>query len=866
MAWRRRVKARTRARQQAQAHKLGNLTLPSFDMTAPFTQGRLTLPTADTASAAPSAPSGTPQANQAAPIMPVQAQALTPPPRPGAQPVPADTRLAPRPATPPPATWIEPVAAMAEPTILLRTDPDVGLAAFRAGPEMLVVLDAPINFRAPAVGLDPVFAQLDSQRTQDATVIRIPMPLGTLRLARTARGWLVTEGSPPDSITAIVPRLIKSGPVTASIQFPASDPSRVVTVVNPQTGDRLLVGTQGLPGQAVPTPWQQAKFGLMPTLQGVVVAAISDDIRFGRDTGGFTLTTGPQADSTIIQDADRQTSNTPIAGAISRLFDIPNGTAADLARELDKRIQAAGDAHALARSEPRLRVAEVMIALGMDVEAQSVIDVALAADPALLDKPRAIGLRAVAATLAGRFDEARPLTDPRLTGSTEIELWRAFLNASQDQPTAGDAHSLSAGLPLVLAYPPTLRDRLLPTALETMALHGQAEAAQAILKTLPNDRTLDLARAMVLEMTNQPAGALQAYDQVAKSSDRLRRYTAEVRAAELRIKSGQLDARAGADVLDRALLGWRGPSQELALRTRIAALRRQVGQWREALTVLRDGRNAFPEDHAQMDRELADTFAAFIADDAVRNLSPSAFVALYDANADLVRDIAWTPRTGTALVDRLVGLGLQGRAEPILMRLVVQSTDPARRAGLGERLADLRMTMNAPDSAFAALAETAPPADVAINPAMMEARQLLYAHAESERGNKDTALTMLSALGTAKADAARADIYAARKDWPHTLAALTDWEQKAISTSDLTEDQQAMVARIAVAATLSEDAATLTRVAAKYGTAMAKGRSSGLFRLLTSAPVQDKDDLPRAFAEIQLARQVQGSLDATVSP
>ena len=241
-----------------------------------------------------------------------------------------------------------------------------------------------------------------------------------------------------------------------------------------------------------------------------------------------------------------------------------------------------------------------------------------------------------------------------------------------------------------------------------------------------------------------------------------------MRAAELRIQSGQLDARAGADVLDRALLGWRGAKQELALRTRIAALRRQAGQWKEALSVLRDGRDAFPEDHAPIDRELAATFAAFVADDSVHGLQPSEFVALYDQNADLVRDIAWTEQTGTALVDRLIGLGLQGRAQPVMERLVAQSTDPVQRARLGARLADLRMTLDDPDGAIAALAETVPPAHAAIAPAMMEARQLLYAHAESERGNKDAALAMLSTLQTAKADAARADIYTARKDWPQT--------------------------------------------------------------------------------------------------
>ena len=326
-------------------------------------------------------------------------------------------------------TWIEPVAGAPVPTILLRTGPEVGLAAFRAGSEVVVVLDTPIDFRAPLVGLDPAFAQLNVRRTEDATVIRIPMASGTLSMARSARGWVVMAASGSGNGAGIVPRLIKSGSVTTRIRFPASEPTRVVTVVDPRTGGRLLVGTQGAAGQAVPTAWQQAKFDLLPTLQGVVVAAISDDMRLRAEADGFTLSTGPQADSPIMQDADRQDSNAPIAGAMSRFFDIPNGSAEQLSHELDQRIRAAGNAHALARSEPRLRVAEVMLALGMDVEAQSVIDVAASADPALMNTPRAIGLRAVASVLAGRLDEAGPLADARLNGSTEIELWRGFVQA-----------------------------------------------------------------------------------------------------------------------------------------------------------------------------------------------------------------------------------------------------------------------------------------------------------------------------------------------------------------------------------------------------------------------------------------------------
>jgi hypothetical protein len=869
------------------AEKIVRLTLPSFDMTALFERSGeqlIVVPRINdsTQASAPSVPAPAsvaavtstpaPAGNTAAHVATSSAAAA---PHPDARPRPAEPNVA-RQATgeaePVSAisttayTWILPVANATKPTILLRTGPDTGLAAFRAGAEIVLVLDAPIDFRAPAVGLDPAFAQLSSQRTEDATVIRIPMASEALGLSRAARGWLVTAGSEPASPVKIVPELVGNRSVATSIRFPAAEPARVVTVIDPQTGDQLLVGTQDTAGQAVTIGWQQAKFSLLPTLQGVVVEAVSNDMRLRSEKDGFTLSTGLQAGEPIIPNSDVKGAGGSAANTASRLFVLPNGSTRELAAELEARIRAASSAPELARSEQRLRVAEAMLALGMDVEAQSVLDIAAAADPALLNTPRAMALGAIAAILAGRFDHAGALDDPRLKGSHEIQLWRGFRQAVEDEATAADAQSLADGLPLVLTYPQTLRDRLLPKILETMALNGQAAPAQSVLKSLPDDQDLDLARAMVLEMTNQTAAALQAYDRIANGSDRLRRYTAEVRAIELRMKSGQLDARAGPDALDRDLFAWRGPRQELALRTRIAALRRQTGQWREALAVLRDGRDAFPEDHAQMDRELATTFTAFIGDPSAKELSPSEFVALYDQNADIVRDINWSNKTGTKLVDRLMRLGLQGRAEPVMVNLLAQAADPAERARLGERLADLRMTLNDPAGAIASLADTAPPATVTIDPNLAEARQLLYAHGETERGDQDAALTMLRELGTAKADAARADIYIARKDWPQTVAALTAWEKKAISTPDLTDKQQAMVMRLAVAATLSSDTATLDRLAGTYGPAMSKGKSAAFFRLLTSAPIRDAADLPRATAEMQLAQQLASNPGAMEAP
>ena len=632
-------------------------------------------------------------------------------------------------------------------------------------------------------------------------------------------------------------------------------PSRVVTVMDPQSGGRLLVGTQAAAGQGIADPLQQKQYTLLPSLQGVVVAFTSDDMQLRREGAGFTLSAGSQPGATLVADGNLQSAGSTDVVPVSQLLDIPAGTIQVLSRKLAEDVVLAAKAPAQARSEPRLRVAATMTALGMGAEAQSVLDVASADDPAFKDAPRTIGLRAIASILAHRDQEADPLSDPRLTGTDEIAMWRALLHVARDQATVSDGRALRAALPVLQTYSPTLRDRLLPTALETMALNGEAEATQAALDAQPDRQDLDLARAMTFEALNQPESALKLYDQVALRSSRLPRYRALVRAVELRMKNATLDAKGGADALDRALFAWRNAREELPLRLTIAKLRRQAGQWPEAMTVLREGRSVFPDDHAQIDEEIAATFNALFAGDAAQRMAPAEFVALYDKNLDLLQTMDWTEAVATKLIDRLVDLGLQGRAEPVLVRLLAQASEPSRRVALGARLAALRMSMDDPAGAIAALSETAAPAGA--DATIMAQRQLLYARAESARGNKDVAIAMLNQLDSEAADEQLAEIHTLKKDWPRALAALTSLERRAAIDPDRpTARQQALVMRIAEAATLGSDSATLARMTSTYGAAMAKSGSAPLFRLMGSAPVRAPQDLPRAYDEIDLAQKL----------
>ena len=741
-----------------------------------------------------------------------------------------------------------------EPAIFVPMDSHAGAAAFRRGGEMVLVFDVPAALSVAAIRSDPVFGSAVVQTTGDTTVIRIPLPsAASLHLARSGEGWEVTAIAAVEPVMGIEPRLVDDPQGQPRMRLSASRSSRVVTIIDPPTGARLLVGTQLEGGQGVAIGRSLVQFSLLPTVQGVVVSVVSDDIGMREDRDGFIMFAGARSGGAILSSnnlpavASRGTTET------SRLFTMVDAPIAVLSQALQEQTMAASTAPILGRSQPRVAVAVKMLGLGMGVEALSVLDVAVADDPPLGETLPAIALHAMAGILAGRPEAAAAIDDPRLNGNDEMTLWRAVRGAGLEEACATCAHDFVTRMPLLLSYPQQLRARLLPPALETMALGGQAAAAQQVLKTMPDNADLDLARGMAEEMTAANDVALATYDRVARRSDRLDRYRALTRSVGIHLARRDIGPAQAADALDKLLYGWRGDVRELALRIKMADLRRQVGQWREAIGLLRDAQAAFPEERPRILGEMTGTLAAMLDSKASERLPPAEFVALYDENADLLREGPWAERALGKLADNLIALDLPARAVPVLTQMLDQSSDPTGKAQVGARLAAVQLSANAPDAAIAALAESDSPA---LAPDLKERRQILLARADAARGDKDKALIALRDLVTPAAVDLRATILTETADWPAATTALLELVRHSLpaAPAPLDETQQKLVMRLANAATLASDKATIGQLAADRSAAMAAGTFANAFHLLTSPSIRTTADIPRALRELRASK------------
>ena len=416
-------------------------------------------------------------------------------------------------ATPPPAgatPAAEPTALVASPVTLppetkgsafsLPCSGDVGAAVFRRGGETMLVFDDRRPIDMSALRSDAAFAGARVELLPAGTLIRVTPPPGTaVTLTRTPQSWTVAALAAPPQPAPFIP---EAG--DASLSVAARDPGSVLAVADPVTGGTLLVGTQRQSGQAMLALRRTAQFTLLPTAQGVVVVPLADTVALRAVPNGFALTTAPDPLAVSRGDADLLGD----AAALTHRFEFPALPNDQLIRQLSAQIAAAAAEPLLARGPKRRAAAITMIGLGMGAEAEALLQLTAADDPRQAASADVIGLTAVAAMLAGRPAEADGIDDPRLTGTDEVVLWRALRAAMRDDTSPVAAIALASTAPLLLSYPPPIRDRMLPLAVEAMVQGGANTAAAALLTQSKGLPGLDLARAMLAQAKGDTDAAL----------------------------------------------------------------------------------------------------------------------------------------------------------------------------------------------------------------------------------------------------------------------------------------------------------------------------------------------------------------------
>ncbi len=735
--------------------------------------------------------------------------------------------------------------------VILPFSTAAGAAAFRLGPDAIVVIDERRPLDLAPLHDDPLLGRASIQLLPAATLMRVPLDApGSVELARRPNGWLLTVRTTASRELGS----IRQDVVDGTMKLTAEGAGSVVAVADELTGGRLLVATQKTPGQGVAVGRKLPFFNLLPTWQGVVVEPTSDALSVRSVDQGFSIAAG--GEKLALSSMDRDALAQLDTGGFVRTFDLPQASVPTLQRRLAAAIGNAANAPAQSRFQQRMEVAQAMIALGLGAEAQAVLRVAAADDPQAAIGPNLAALSAVAAILASRAEEAGGIDDPRVATSDEITLWRGLRRLASGEDAGGLSASLAAELPLVRSYPEPLRSKLLPRVLQAVALGRESAQVTRLLKDPQSDMQLELARAMALEAAARggadSAAALGAYDALARGADRWVRAQALARATELRLALGLITPAVAAEQSEQHLYAWRGDEREVASRLRTAEMHRAAGNWRPAIALLKETAAGWPEQRDRVQEQLAATLSEALAQKGREAMSPLDLVTLADENVDLLPGGPGGRALATRLADRLIALDLPKRAIPVLEKLVASGSDAEARADVADRLAGLRLRQDDPAGALRTLDQTdAPglPAD------LKERRAMTAARASAATGDVAKASAALAQIGSEQADDLRATLLEKAKDWPAALAAIKQVASRAVPERGALDERQTQVLlRVATIAAEAGDEATLARLRGRDLARIPPGKLNDMMAMLTGQPVHGIADLPVVSREMALAR------------
>lgn len=715
--------------------------------------------------------------------------------------------------------------------LVLPLPAETGLAVLRRGDTLLVVLDQSHVFDTGPLRDDPVFGRLRSETLPEATILRLPVsPPAMLRARRDGERWLF---SPLPEVSH--ERSILAEPGEGRVVLRAAAPGRPVPISDPETGFPILVGTVREAGQSVPTARNLAQVDLLPTQLGVAALARADTAALRRVGDRFIL-----SGISGVAAADLNAE----AGSMTRIMEVPSIETSALQERLRSLQANIAAAPPLARLSLRRESAEALLALGLPQEAQAMIRLAFQEDPRASTDPRSLVAHGAAALLASRISEAQGLLAANLRGNDEVTLWRAALAAANGDMAAASP-GFAATIPLLVGYPELLKARLLPVAAEALVQADDLAAANRLLRAVGDRSDLAYARARLAEAEGRAADALNLYAGVAAGRDRLARAKALRRSVEIRLATGALDPAGGATALEAGLFAWRGDSEELGTRMRIAALRQTAGDSRGALEMLKEAVGIFPDQAAQI-RPAQE--AALLQ--ALARESPTVAVAMSETHAALL------PRDGRGaealalLAERLAAMDLPERGAALAQQALEQAA-PGQRAGLVTRLAGLRLAAGDAPGALAVL--QAAQAD----PAEAIARGLLTARAKAAMGARDEAAAIFRSLGPAGLTALAA-LLAEQQDWAGASDAL-------LSLAAARPDDPATpreILRAAAFAALGGDNARLGAIRAAWLGRLASGPIADALAALTADPVRGLSDLPRLQRELDLFRGFPNRLEA----
>lgn len=765
----------------------------------------------------------------------------------------------------------------------------------RAG-RLYIVFDKPMPIGAgKIVGGDPeTLGPIEPVPATGGTAFRTKIgPMLWPTVSRRGTAWTIAPSTVPLTANPFELPIVPEPDflLGARLVVRAPDAATVVTLSDPEVGDRLQVVPLPMPGNAIPRDHRFADLELLPTFQGVVVRPIADSVSIRPVKEGVELTKAgglhlsPVADTgnpvpAPTRTADAAAARPPAPGMAmpapgdeskppaqgQRLFNLPAWKKGDLEHYTEARQDlqlAIVNAPESERPKAQLDLARFYFAHGFGQETLGMLDVLQSNQPDLEGWPEFRALRGAARELAGDTDgAAADLGDPVLANNGEAGLWRAAIAADRNDWPAAEA-GFKAAAPILATYPDPILTKMAvkasEAALETRdtafakrLLNRVIERGSADAETRPDIQYL---RGLYFAQIGEPDRAREQLTAAYNSLDRFYRAKAGLALANLELAEGRMSPSAAAEMLAGLTFTWRGDDLELQIRQRMGEVLIAAGKYAEGFNALKEtaALAANTPRAERITQSMSQTFADLFKDGAKR-LSTLDALQLYDQFRELTPVGEAGDEVIRQLAERLISVDLLNRAADLLQHQVEYRLSGLEKAKIGTRLASVRLLDNKPEEAIKALElSNVPgiPADLAAE------RKLMQAKALAEMGQGDQAMQLLADDDSNPANLLRIDIAWKAQKWDAAALALGKVIGPPPAAGKPVDPQTSqMVLNRAVALALAGDGTGLNLLRKDFGTAMTAGPDSDAFRVLTR-PEQalgliDVNTIRQRVAEVDL--------------
>jgi tetratricopeptide (TPR) repeat protein len=710
-----------------------------------------------------------------------------------------------------------------------------GAAVFRRGNAVWIVFDAPATLdisKAPR-GLSQ-FSDIQAYRGADYSAVRIEAAPGVPLFANSeGSSWTVALGPGDQSQPSIirVARDEASGP--AALRAPVAGATRVIRLPDPLAGDQLTVVTALGPAKGLQSRRDYVEMALLPSAQGLAVESHVDDLAVSRE-GDIVKLGRSQGLALSPAWASRERAQAalgmPEPAGMPAMIDYdnwartgPGGFIGRYNQLLAAATTESANKDAGGSVAARMSLARFLVGNELSFEAIGVLNDTARAHPELLEDPEFRGLRGISRVMARRYKEAEAdFSAPVLSDDPSSSLWRAYIAAQQAQWTETRSQ-FAKGAEAFNQFNATWKGRFARADAQAALEQGDLDGADSRIKLALMDKTdpleelaTRLIQAKIIEAQGHKDRALRMYAAISGAPLESLSSPALLRATQIRLETGKINAAQAAQVFDSLRYRWRGDATELETIRALGQLYLQQGRYREALEALRSAGLRLPDlpQAMQLQADLNAAFRSLFLDGAADGLEPIQALALFYDFKELTPLGADGDMMVRKLVRRLVDVDLLDQAAELLKYQVDNRLDGVPKAQVATDLAVIYLMDRKPEQAIETINGTR---STILPMALNGERRLVEARAWSSLGRYDNALEIIEKDTGKDAQDLRSEISWKQKNWaaagPMFEKALGDrWKDP----TALSTDDEGKLLRAGVAYSLAGDTASLTRLQQRY--------------------------------------------------